>query len=66
MKLTTQDCLDAGLCSRGQMRFCRLHQIDFRAFVKNGIDTTELAGIDDLNLTRAIELARAREEAERQ
>ena len=65
MRLRPEDCLDIGLCTRGQMRFCRQHDIDFRRFLAEGIPVEEFAGIEDLNLTRALERAAARaQEAE--
>lgn len=61
MKLRAEDCLNIGFCTRGQMRFCRQHGVDFRRFVDEGIPVEEFDGIDDLNLARAIEQAEKRE-----
>ncbi len=60
-RITKQDALDAGLCSRGQSRFFRSHGLDFRAFWRDGITTEELVGIEDLNMNRAIAIAVKRE-----
>lgn len=60
--VTTQDCLEIGFCIRGQMRFFRAHGLDWPSFFADGIPVEKLAGIDDLNMTRAIEKATAREE----
>ena len=62
MRLRPEDCLSIGLCTRGQMRFCRSHDIDFRRFLAEGIPVEEFAGIEDLNLTRALAQAAIREE----
>ena len=60
--LTSQDCRTVGLCVvPGQRDFCRAHGIDFRSFIKNGIDTAELVHIQDANLERAIAEAERRE-----
>jgi len=60
MILKAEDCIAAGICSTGQMRFCRQHGIDFRAFHRDGIPVDDLAHIDDGNLSRAIEKAKIR------
>lgn len=57
-----EDCLAIGFCIRGQMRFFRQHGLDFTDYDRNGIPLEKLAGIDDLNMTRAIAQAKAREE----
>lgn len=62
MRLRTEDCLSIGLCTRGQARFCRQHDIDFRRFLAEGIPVEEFEGIDDLNLTRALAQAAIREQ----
>jgi hypothetical protein len=54
VKITVADCLNAGFCLRGQKAFCRNHGIDFRTFVRDGMDEEEFAGIDDANLSRVI------------
>lgn len=54
MKLRLEDGIGIGLCWRGQRRFCQAHGIDFKDFVKNGIDVEKLAHIEDANLQRAI------------
>ena len=60
MILTARDAKTAGLCVQGQKRFCEAHDIDFRKFLKDGIDTGELAHIQDVNLGRAILVAQKR------
>ena len=62
MRLTTQDCLAIGFCIKGQMRFCRRHSIDFKTFLKEGIEAEAFAGIEDDNLMMALAQAAARKE----
>lgn len=61
MILRTEDCLEVGFCVRGQMRFCRQHNIDFRQFKTDGIRIEDMAGIEDANLKRAIDKALVRQ-----
>lgn len=61
MKLTPADCLNAGFCAPGQIRFCRAHGLDLHRFVREGLDFAELVGIEDDNLDRAMAQARARQ-----
>lgn len=62
MILTARDAKNAGMCLSGQKRFCEAHDIDFRRFLQHGVDVSELEHIDDANLTKAIELAKQREQ----
>jgi len=60
-KLTIQDCRDVGFCIfPGVKAACAKHNIDFRDFVKNGTPLTELEGLDDANVKRAVERAKER------
>jgi hypothetical protein len=60
--VTKEDCKAVGFCVRGQMRFFRAHGLDWTAYYRDGIPVEKLATIDDLNMTRAIEKAKTREE----
>ena len=60
--VTMKDCVDSGFCLRGMMRVARQHGLDFADFQRNGIPAETLLAIDDLNATRAVEKAKAREE----
>ena len=60
-KVTCADCLAVGLCIGGQRRFLSRHGFDFRDFYDNGIDIARFDGIEDFNLSRAIEQAKKRE-----
>lgn len=51
-----------GLCVSGQRRWFARHGLDFRAFVKDGLPEEAFEGIEDDNLRRVLEAARADEE----
>lgn len=38
MKVYARDAMEMNYCVTGQKQFCKNHNIDFREFVKNGID----------------------------
>ena len=59
--LTVDDARKAGFCCKGQRKWAERVGIDMRAFVRDGIDTDELGHIDDVKLSRAIEIAKRRE-----
>lgn len=61
MRLLARDASRIGLCVQGQKRFCEIHGIDFRAFIRGGIDADKLAHIEDANLTSALAVAAERE-----
>lgn len=44
---TIQDIRDAGLCTRGARAWFAAHNLDFRAFLLNGMDVTIIEAIDD-------------------
>lgn len=60
--VTIEDCIQSGFCTRGIMRVARRHGLDFTEFKQNGIPADTLLALDDLNATRAVEKAKAREE----
>lgn len=60
--VTMKDCADSGFCVRGIMRLARRHGLDFTEFQRDGIAAETLLAINDLNATRAVEKAKAREE----
>ena len=61
MILTVEDCVRAGFCVKGQVRFCRAHGIDYRAFVREGLTFERLSHIEDANLKRAMAQAESRQ-----
>lgn len=66
MIVTFADARSLGYCSRGLRSFCEQHGIDWREFVRNGIDEQNLAGITDPMVQRVIERARLREQRGRE
>lgn len=61
MLITVKDVRKAGYCLRGVKEWCKRNGIDYRSFVKNGIDTDELPQ-DDYYI---MQIAKAQTEAER-
>lgn len=60
-KLTIQDCRDAGFCiNPGVKDACKLHGVDFRKLVQQGVPLTEVENINDLSVRRAVAIARRR------
>lgn len=47
----------AGYCSEGLRRFAISHNIDWAAFLKDGIKSEDLAEIDDAQVKRLIQIA---------
>lgn len=60
MRIEFRDVAATGLCVQGARRFFDAHGLDFRAFVREGIDESALNGIDDANKDRVVEAARRR------
>ena len=60
MLITVKDVRKAGYCLKGVKEWCITHGIDYRSFVKNGIDTDELPQ-DDYYI---MQIAKAQTEAE--
>ena len=48
-----------GLCVSGQRRWFVRHGLDFRTFVKEGLPEKAFEGIEDDNLRKVLEAARA-------
>lgn len=61
MILTVEDCIRAGFCVKGQVRFCQAHGIDYRTFVREGLPFDRLSHIEDANLKRAMVQAESRQ-----
>lgn len=62
MILTVEDCVRSGFCVKGQVRFCKAHDINYRDFVRFGLSFEELTHIEDANLQRAISQAESRQQ----
>lgn len=54
MLLTITDVRAAGHCVKGARRWFAEHDLDFRDFVTNGIDTTDLAHLDDVIIDQVL------------
>lgn len=54
MKIYINDIRKQGYCVNGIKDFCKLHGINFRDFIKNGIQEEDVAGIDDAMLQRIL------------
>lgn len=61
MLITVKDVRKAGYCLRGVKEWCKRNGIDYRSFVKNGIDTDELPQ-DDYYI---MQIAKAQTDAQR-
>jgi len=66
MRMTIQDPRTLGICLSGVKSICEVEGIDFRKFVREGIDIADVEHIDDDNMRAAIAQAKKRiaEEAE--
>lgn len=62
MRIIVQDARDLGICISGIKEMCKLHDLDFRAFIRDGVESDDIKHIDDDNLRNVIEHARKREE----
>ena len=61
-RLTIADCRKIGFCVDGVRARCRVLDLDFRTFVREGFPISEMEKIDDFQIQRAVEVARARHE----
>jgi len=61
IRITAKDAQHVGFCLVPGVRdFCAIHGFDFRDFIRNGIGISEVSGIDDALLDKAINRARER------
>lgn len=63
MRITMTDIQQAGHCATGTRRWFELHGLDFRAFLREGIDADEFVSKGDALSARVVELKRKREQA---
>lgn len=60
-KITIQDCRAAGYCiNPGVKKVCEEHGIDFRSFVRNGLDIEVAETYDSAFIQRVIGFAKKR------
>ena len=60
MKITVSDARALSYCLLGVRRVCSKYGLDFKAFIREGLDEEELAGIDDAQIKKLIEAAHGR------
>lgn len=65
MRITAQDCQKLGYCMKSVRPWFERHGLDFRDFVKNGIDEKTLKKTNDQLALDAIAEARRRVKNER-
>lgn len=53
-RITIEDARRAGYCVRGLKYWCVERGIDFKSFVKNGIDVDEIEGFKDAHIQRIL------------
>lgn len=58
---TARDCKDVGFCVDGQKEFCAAHGIDFKQYLRKGMNSKDLEGIEDANLDRVLAHVRAKQ-----
>ena len=61
--VTIDDVRAVGLCVNGSRTWFERHGLDFRAFLRKGLDAETLLATNDAMALRVVEHARARQEA---
>lgn len=61
-RITMDDLRVAGYCASGVRAFVREHNLDLSKLVHEGLTEADVAHIDDAHVTRAIEIAKEREQ----
>lgn len=62
--VTINDAVSLGYCRKGGRAFAERYGFNWLEFLKNGIDSSQLDGIDDEMVRAVVEQSRRREEAE--
>ena len=62
--VTARDCQELGYCMKSVRPWFARHDLDFRAFVRDGIDAEKLLALDDEFARKAVEQAERREQAD--
>lgn len=60
MKVYARDAMELKYCVAGQKQFCKNHNINFREFVRNGIDCEVFLRTKDEMAIRMVEHVRAK------
>lgn len=58
--IRSRELVQCGMCTEGQKRWFREHDLDFRSFLKNGIAADILLTTGDGLAVKAVEMVRAR------
>lgn len=61
--MTLQDCRKAGFCVKGVREVCRLHGVDWRDFVRNGMPVSQAETYDDANIRRVLDDMKKRKDS---
>ena len=61
MIVTVTDCRAAGHCVRGIREFFLLHRLDFKGFLRNGIDADVLLKLGDAQASNVVCRAKERD-----
>lgn len=65
MIITIQHARDAGLCVHGLRHWFERHDLDFRAFLRDGIDADLVLASGDAMVLRVVEYAQAQARRQR-
>lgn len=60
MKVTVAHARALSYCLTGVRRVCNKYGLDFKAFIRDGLDEEALARIDDAQIKKLIEAAHGR------
>jgi len=60
MKVTMSDCRQVKFCSRGVRLFFKKYNLDYKDFLKNGIEIKDLEQLNDSMANKVIEVRRGR------
>lgn len=64
MKMYITDARELGICISGIKKMAEDHGIDFKDYVRNGVDISKVEHIDDDNMRRTIEVAKKNRQEE--
>jgi uncharacterized protein YllA (UPF0747 family) len=59
--ITVNDSHDLGYCNKGVRAFFARHELSWRDFIRNGIETDKVEHIDDAMARKLIEYAKKKE-----
>jgi hypothetical protein len=59
-RLTIQDCQEVHFCVPGAIEFFKSHDLDWRDFIRNGIEISKIEALNDYMADQVVAFARAR------